>query len=1645
MAGSTVMLDDPAAFTGLLTRWAVPDAVKDKLHDAGYNTMALLAHALPSLDDLEAFVESLLGRAVGADPTVPIFSPEAAALRRVLKECINLAGPAGASSPAAPTPAAARPKLQSADVQSLVVEFSRKYPSELLRPEVMPSLPFLNAVKDAVDSKQLSWISWRLRTSESDEQALTERRKPRTDSQMLQSLLGPVSDELVVDVPQHLPLESVIRRYLDRMSYALAVLDACHLLTLKKLSEKFVSLATAIPIDRSLRGPTLAEAMDADRVLWSAICSLQKEYGWSLQDCVSELTHVRSDLHNALAPRPKVHQGGGEPRGKRQRTEPPPAPHPNPRAKAKSKAKPRKSGDAAPSKDRVSISNWPSNWARQIGGAAVEDGMDLDPPPDFAPVASESSQSEAESFADSILSKSVALSCKSVERLADLLLQEAPDLDDRFSSGASVSAGLYHRIKVGLRKVCGSHPSSVRVLNSLISSMSPGFFHSSFVLIDGIASEAHCDTANSDLPNVVIPISCFSGGELRVAHPSGADVMMHDGVKHSAVSLPVCRGPVIFTASSCLHEVLPFEGRRLVLVGYTLRACESLAADTSARLSSLGFRPPSPSVVTGALPIAPRALALTEEQRDLLPRPNSVSAVASGHHLRTGISPDLPQLPISDFVSDCNSGRFFLDVCSGAGAPVSAAMQALGKDCFQPVDIIHCQDFDLLEDEFFAQLLALCSSGVVGAAIASPPCGEFSLLKLRPGGPPPCRTPEEPLGCISNDWHQSMVAQNSALLHDRCRELLSSVAALGGCIVFEQPPSSMTFLTETMQQWISSTLSFGAQVAACHHGMDVSKRWLFLSNRPDILDLASECHHGSRAHKAVWGVRAADGSFLSRMTAAYPKSLAAALAALLGRYTSSQGRLLPCAEWRSVLPMDPVWPQLSRRVEDGAGVNSTACWITPQADDHLAGLRKKWTQRLVDSRLCLRICSTLRAGTDCPPISAEELQPFLDDLCCFCEVPESEIENFLSIPPGQPFRLNVLEKLLALTKDPESDLCQHLRKGVRIGVDHELQPSTHWPLRTADPVVSDLVICEGSWKSASDHPDQVRELLAQEIAEGWIVERPSVQYLHDNFPAVAIGKLGLVLAEGRSPRLTVDSSISGVTAACQIPNHMLLPRISDVEDCAPSCLGRQPWITISLDVRKAHRMVMVEYCDQALLAFTFEGRAFTSSTLNFGARASAFWWARVGGALLRLSHAAIWLSHLLWGYVDDFLGGFRGDVAPISASIWILLLLALGVPLSWPKCVWSSECIWIGWSINLESWICELPSAKISKILDQIAELLSAGDKVRFKTLESLIGRLLWVTGLWTVLRPLLSPLYAALQRLPASSVGVSPELWAAIKRNIAEDCVLTRSVGHPSFHKGACITRAANTFVSCKQDLDQVPFRKRRLWVEVKDPGHPLRVLGDVGRSSLIAWRAIFQGTPFLKALRSPLPLKVIAEADAFADADVSGLGGYAMWPSGRTVWFSIRKDSQEWAALTSWFPPPLQTHISALELLAQLLLLWCVFATLPSNRGLCRACLRSDNSGAEACASKGLSSVLSMSEIVKKFLAFQAWSGVQAEIEHVPGYRNELADALSRLTPNDIAPLPLGDRVHPPLQWLLEQRLFLEPASASWPPPFKTWMSRP
>ena len=127
----------------------------------------------------------------------------------------------------------------------------------------------------------------------------------------------------------------------------------------------------------------------------------------------------------------------------------------------------------------------------------------------------------------------------------------------------------------------------------------------------------------------------------------------------------------------------------------------------------------------------------------------------------------------------------------------------------------------------------------------------------------------------------------------------------------------------------------------------------FLSNRPGILKLASSCQHGSRAHQKIWGSRADDGTFLSRLTAEYPSSLATSLAGFLSTYTSAGAAEIPWQSWKSLLPTQPLWPTLTRRVEDGAGFNSTAYWISPQAPDFLGDLSKSLVHATLSGSLVL--------------------------------------------------------------------------------------------------------------------------------------------------------------------------------------------------------------------------------------------------------------------------------------------------------------------------------------------------------------------------------------------------------------------------------------------------------------------------------------------------------------------------------------------------------------------------------------------------------------------------------------------------------------------------------------------------------------------
>ena len=189
MALQSSPLDDPASFRALMIECHMPSIQIEHIVTSGYTTIALLAHGVQDESKMEEFVEYI--SLIPAGETFSTFSPQSASIRRVLKECISRCVQSGRDSSTETSAAPlVKSKLSMADVKALRAEFCQNYPGELLTPQSMPSLSFLSILKEAIDGNCLAWVPWKNRTSESDEQAFLEHRRPRNERQLLRSLLA---------------------------------------------------------------------------------------------------------------------------------------------------------------------------------------------------------------------------------------------------------------------------------------------------------------------------------------------------------------------------------------------------------------------------------------------------------------------------------------------------------------------------------------------------------------------------------------------------------------------------------------------------------------------------------------------------------------------------------------------------------------------------------------------------------------------------------------------------------------------------------------------------------------------------------------------------------------------------------------------------------------------------------------------------------------------------------------------------------------------------------------------------------------------------------------------------------------------------------------------------------------------------------------------------------------------------------------------------------------------------------------------------------------------------------------------------------------------------------------------------------------
>ena len=106
-----------------------------------------------------------------------------------------------------------------------------------------------------------------------------------------------------------------------------------------------------------------------------------------------------------------------------------------------------------------------------------------------------------------------------------------------------------------------------------------------------------------------------------------------------------------------------------------------------------------------------------------------------------------------------------------------------------------------------------------------------------------------------------------------------------------------------------------------------------------------------------------------------------------------------------------------------------------------------------------------------------------------------------------------------MTRDPDAEYAKLVQDGVAWAAWGGLP---HASVSGSSPARSRFRVehCQSAWQSAFNRPDIVDELLAAELATGWIEEDPGgdEELRSRVVKLTAVGKLGVVISDHRPPR-----------------------------------------------------------------------------------------------------------------------------------------------------------------------------------------------------------------------------------------------------------------------------------------------------------------------------------------------------------------------------------------------------------------------------------------------------------------------------------------------------------------------------------------------
>ena len=222
---------------------------------------------------------------------------------------------------------------------------------------------------------------------------------------------------------------------------------------------------------------------------------------------------------------------------------------------------------------------------------------------------------------------------------------------------------------------------------------------------------------------------------------------------------------------------------------------------------------------------------------------------------------------------------------------------------------------------------------------------------------------------------------------------------------------------------------------------------------------------------------------------------------------------------------------------------------------------------------------------------------------------------------------------------------------------------------------------------------------------------------------------------------------------------------------------------------------------------------------------------------------------------------------------------AINAPISWKKAQLGRTITWCGWTFHLDIEALRLVAGKLAKLRDESEKL------ARSSSLKALWASSCGPPAPANTSGPAWRR-YKDLRSDKGTLRQVNARDWQGVRKSLAPHAMFAHQPAGLWVTPGSRLLEVGPIAVQRKQDVPRIPPSHKPQWVRLADPMRSEIHLRNESRQALRWLSACFNHDQLRTLRQSPL-LHCMAAADAMAEGDTVGIGGW-IGAASNFFWFS-------------------------------------------------------------------------------------------------------------------------------------------------------------